>query len=219
MVSPEQGKSQGQKTETRRIHQGLRQDIPREEQGKVERVSSGLLRKKTSGENEKGGLVETMWLLIGKDGQLGSALYKHFKDCIGTSRHTGAKPYFQLTDDPWRLPHAEVVFIVAAKTKFRDCEIDGDAWNINVDSPIRIAARFGESFIVYISSEAAEWSGHTAYGDQKRFAEMGLRAVVPYHRLAIIRPDKVSPDRIDDLCKLMEKIGREKIGGIYRFRK
>jgi dTDP-4-dehydrorhamnose reductase len=159
-----------------------------------------------------------MWLLIGKDGQLGSALHKHFK-CTGTSRHVGAKPYFQLTDDPKNLPEAEVVFIVAAKTKFRDCEIDEDAWQVNVDGPIRIGARYRESFIVYISSEAAEWSGHTAYGDQKRFAEMGLRAVVPFNRLAIVRPDKVTPDRIDDLCKLVEKIGKQKVGGVYRFRK
>jgi hypothetical protein len=77
-----------------------------------------------------------MWLLIGKDGQLGGALFKHFKNCTGTSRHTGARPYFQLTDDPSSLPASEVVFIVAAKTKFRDCEIDEDAWSIN-DSRIR----------------------------------------------------------------------------------
>jgi dTDP-4-dehydrorhamnose reductase len=160
-----------------------------------------------------------MWLLIGKDGQLGGALFKHFKNCTGTSRHTGARPYFQLTDDPSSLPASEVVFIVAAKTKFRDCEIDEDAWSINVDSPIRIANRFKDSFIVYISSEAAEWSGHTAYGDQKRFAEMGLRAVVPYERLAIVRPDKVTPDRIEDLCKLLEKIGKGKIWGVHRFKK
>ena len=160
-----------------------------------------------------------MWLLIGKDGQLGRAFYDYAK-CVGTSRHVGAKPYFQLTDDPWKLQYSpEVVFLVAAKTKFRDCEIDDDAWSVNVDSPIRIASRFSGSFIVYISSEAAEWSGHTAYGDQKRFAEIGLRAVVPYQRLAIVRPDKVTPDRIDDLCKLLEKIGKEKIGGVYRFRR
>ncbi len=158
-----------------------------------------------------------IWLLIGKDGILGSAIHRRIK-VLGTSRHTGARPYFQLTDDPSSLPKAEVVFLVAAKTKFRDCEIDDDAWSINVDSPARIAHHFRKSFIIYISSEAAEWSGHTAYGDQKRFAEARLISIVPYENLAIVRPSKVTPDRIDDLCNLLEKIATEKLCGIHRFR-
>jgi dTDP-4-dehydrorhamnose reductase len=157
-------------------------------------------------------------LVIGKDGYLGGMLSTTLR-CTGTSRHPGAKPYFNLkTTDPNTLPNAEVVYIIAAITKFRECEIDPDAWAINVDGPIRLGNRYKDSFIVYMSSEAAEWPGHTAYGDQKRFAEMGLLSVVPYKHLAIVRPDRVTPDKVDRLCKLLEQIGREKKYGVHRFR-
>jgi len=157
-------------------------------------------------------------LIIGRDGYLGGMLYKSLRNVIGTSRHSGAKPYFQLTDDPASLPEADVVYIIAAITKFRECEIDPDAWTINVDGPIRLGHRYKDSFVVYLSSEAAEWSGHTAYGDQKRFAEFGLLSVVPYQNLAIVRPDRVTPDKIDRLCDSLIKIGKEKVCGIHRFR-
>ena len=157
-------------------------------------------------------------LVIGKDGYLGRMLCD-WLNCPGTSRRTGAQLFFDLkSSDPRTLPDADVVYIVAAKTKFRDCEIDDDAWGTNVDGPTRVAHRYRDSFVVYISSEAAEWSGHTAYGDQKRFAETGIRSVVPFDRLAIVRPAKVTPDRIDDLCTLLQTIGKEKTYGVHRFR-
>jgi dTDP-4-dehydrorhamnose reductase len=167
----------------------------------------------------KGNIVN---LVIGKDGYLGRMLFQSLKHSVGTSRRVGSKLFFDLkSSDPKTLPEADVVYIVAAKTKFRDCEIDDDAWSINVDGPIGIGSRYSDSldsFVIYISSEAAEWSGHTAYGDQKRFAEMGLRAVVPYQRLAIVRPSKVTTDRIEDLCKLLLKIGSERLFGVHRFK-
>lgn len=157
-------------------------------------------------------------LVIGKDGYLGRMLCD-WLGCEGTSRRTGAQLFFDLkSSDPRTLPDADVVYIVAAKTKFRDCEIDDDAWNTNVDGPIRIGDRYRESFIVYISSEAAEWSGHTAYGDHKRFAELGLMSVVPFRNLAVVRPAKVTPDRIEDLCHLLQTIGKDKRFGVHRFR-
>ena len=167
-----------------------------------------------------------MWLIIGRDGQVGKALYDHLRvldiagGVRGTSRRGGEFPQFNLTDDPKVLPSADVVFLVASKTKFRDCELDSDAWSVNVDSPIRIAEHFAfnpSTFIAYISSEAAEWSGRTAYGDQKRFAEIGLLSVVGYHRLAVVRPKKLTPERIADLCILLEKVGRLRLYGVHRF--
>ena len=169
---------------------------------------------------------KSMWVLIGRDGKLGFALYHHLKSTLktikiaGTSRYLRSKYYFDMKDPPDDLPLGEVVFIVAAKTKFTDCELHKDAWSINVDAPIRIAHHYSHhhAFVIYISSEAVEWSGHTAYGDQKRAAEAGIRAVVPYERLAIVRPDKLTEDGMFELCKLLEKIAKEKIGGVYRFR-
>src|SRR5258706_10158943 len=111
----------------------------------------------------------------------------------------------------------DVVYIVAAMSKFRDCELNEDAWSINVDGPVRVAHHFKTSFIVYISSEAAEW-GRTSYGIQKAHAELGLLAVCGYDRLAIVRPTKIVPSKLNALCEGLEKIGKERLCGVHRFR-
>jgi len=150
-------------------------------------------------------------LIIGKNGMLGEALYKRIGGVATTSRD------FDLRGDPKDLPEAELVYIVAAMSKFRDCELNPDSWAINVDGPIRVAHHFKNSFIVYISSEAAEW-GRTAYGIQKAHAELGLLAVCGYERLAIFRPCKIVPSMLNMLCRDLDRIGKERLCGVHRFR-
>ena len=150
-------------------------------------------------------------IIVGASGILGAALHRRIGG-IGMRRGD-----YDLKGDPIALPGADLIYIVASKTKFRDCELDEDAWAVNVDGPMKLAHRFKDSFIVYISSEAAEWSGRTAYGDQKRYAELGLRTVVPYENLCIVRPKKLTPVRIELLCEFLERVGRERLCGIHRF--
>lgn len=158
-------------------------------------------------------------VIVGAGGVVGSALYARVGG-FGTTHEE-----FDLKDDPGRLPDADLVYIIAAKSKFRDCELDEDAWEVNVDAPIRIAARYSTQtrparlpaqFIVYVSSEAATW-GRTSYGIQKSHAELGLIAVCRYHRLAIVRPKKLTPERINPLCELLWKIGTEQLCGVHKF--
>ena len=150
-------------------------------------------------------------LVIGKNGMLGRALHER----LG-GESTGSKE-FNIKDAPVFTKHYDVVYIVAAKTKFRDCELDEDAYQVNVDGPIRLGAYFNSSFIVYISSEAAEWS-RTSYGIQKSHAELGLLAVVGYERLAIVRPTKITQDRLASLVEFLVKIGEERLCGTHRYR-
>jgi len=151
-------------------------------------------------------------LVIGKNGTLGRALYERLGG-DATGRHD-----FNLKDNPVFPPEKyDVVYIVAAKTKFRDCELDEDAYQTNVDGPIRLGAYFRKSFIVYISSEAAEWS-RTSYGIQKAHAELGLLAVLGYERLAIVRPTKITQDRLISLVEFLVKIGEERLCGTHRYR-
>lgn len=153
-------------------------------------------------------------LLIGRDGFLGSALYARLKCAATTRRGTETGLFFDLTSDPKCLPDAEVVILVAANSKFRDCEISA-TWEVNVDAPVRIAHRYKGSFIVYISSEAAEWS-RTGYGLQKQQAEVRLMTVVPYENLAIIRPSKIYPDGLQYLCDWIEGVVKNRLFGVHR---
>jgi nucleoside-diphosphate-sugar epimerase len=120
---------------------------------------------------------------------------------------------------PSALPHADVIYLVAGMTKLPDCERDSSTYAINVDAQVAIAAHHEQAHIVYLSSDAAEWPNQTAYGAQKRACELGLLAVCGYHRLAVVRPK--GPFRgtagVDSLCRLLERIGKEKQKGVFRW--
>ena len=152
-----------------------------------------------------------MNLIIGSGSQVGKILLKKIGG-VGLDHQD-----YNLKGVPTSLPEAQIVYILASKTKFRDCELDEDAWAVNVDGPIKIGHRYRNSFVVFVSSEAAEWSGRTAYGDQKRHAELGLLSVVPYENLAIVRPKKLTPERIEPFCEFLKEVGENRRCGIHRF--
>lgn len=156
-------------------------------------------------------------LVIGGDSQVGRK-FSSYMVAPGTSRKPGSEFYYDLlTSRPSVLPEAETVYLIASMTRFRDCEINPDAYAVNVDAQVAIAAHFKKSHIVYISSEAAEWPNQTAYGSQKRFCELSLLAVCGYDRLCVVRPRKIMPEAIDSFCVYLAHLGRNKNCGVYRW--
>lgn len=118
---------------------------------------------------------------------------------------------------PNSLPESEVIYLVASMTRFRDCEINPDAYAVNVDAQVAIAAYHRKAHIVYISSEAAEWANQTAYGAQKRACELSLLSVCGYDRLCVVRPRKVLPEAVDSLCVYLSHLGSNRNCGVYRW--
>jgi hypothetical protein len=158
-------------------------------------------------------------LVVGGDSQVGKKLAAYL-GCPATSRRVGASLSYDLAfSRPQSLPKADVIYLVASMTKFRDCEMNPDAYIINVDAQVRIASHFRQAHIVYISSEAAEWPNQTAYGSQKRMAEVSLLAACGYDRLCVVRPTKIDPSNIGSLCTYLGHLGDNRSCGAYRWSK
>lgn len=114
-------------------------------------------------------------LVTGANGYIGSALVQRLKPNVtGTTRRT--LDLLEIGDLAF-LGKPDVVYLCAAKTRFIDCEADHNAYRVNVDAQIEIASHFAGSKIIFLSSEAVEKALHTAYGQHKALAEVGLRAV------------------------------------------
>ena len=150
-----------------------------------------------------------MNLIIGGDGLIGRALRS---SGVWTSRR-GEDP-FDLRGDPMRLPPADVVYLVAGIASFRGCEQPG-AYEVNVDGNLRVAHRFKDAFIVFLSSEAVVSCPNTALGRMKSLTEMGLLSIVGYENLAVVRPGKVTPENVGQLCDFLEKVGNERRYGVH----
>ncbi len=115
------------------------------------------------------------------------------------------------------LPPAEVVYLVAAKTGFGACEGDRSSWIVNVDAPIMIARHYkysgiGNPHIVFISSDAVEYCGATAYARQKAQVESYIQAIDG----AIVRAGRVGP-RVNELARLIADVGVQRRVGLTRW--
>ena len=158
-------------------------------------------------------------LVIGGDSKLGRRLADYLGAPSTTRRDLGhfEKPeiFYDLSkSSPMTLPLADVIYLCAAETRFRICEIDFDTYRINVDANIAIAGHFKKAHIVYISSEAAQWN-QTSYGAQKRACELGLLAACGYERLCVVRPNRIAPETMDDLCDFLKRKGNMRAAGTY----
>jgi dTDP-4-dehydrorhamnose reductase len=164
-------------------------------------------------------------LVIGGDGLIGKELVRQMPDCIWTSRRLLSEGfcehgalYLDMNDVCSKsiiYPYPDVVYLVAAVTKGFDCQLNQkQTHRINVDAPINIASKFKDSFIVFLSSDAAMFALDTAYGRQKALAEMGLIATCGYKRVAIVRPSRVTAERVEDVCREIIAIGNQKLYGV-----
>jgi nucleoside-diphosphate-sugar epimerase len=118
-------------------------------------------------------------LVIGADGLIGSALIVELQlskyEVAGTTRREPPARDLISFDLRWPsyLPHAQVTYICAGITGFRNCTDDPDAEAANVMGPITIAKMVlrRQGYVVFLSSSAAETHPETAYGRMKLDAE------------------------------------------------
>lgn len=156
-------------------------------------------------------------LVVGGDGRIGSELVRLLRtgghDVIPTSRRQPVPDGWLWLDldGPMReLPACDVVYLVAAIHTFQGCEGNAAAWRINVDAPCEIVRKCG-AFPVFVSSDCVEWGGVTAYARMKASVEMFIQAKDG----AIVRPSRVTPDRLGMLCELMRRVGENREAGVH----
>lgn len=159
-------------------------------------------------------------LVIGGNGLVGTALrtelLRRNVKFEWTTRWSG-QPGALFLDlrRPWIVPSTSpsVVYLVAAVTSGRACEGNPEAWRINADAPITLAKHFRKAFIVYLSSDAVEWSAPTAYARQKAQAEAFMNTI----DAAIVRPAPIRPDTVAGFARWLAEIGTMKAPGIHRW--
>lgn len=148
------------------------------------------------------------------DGFIGRNLCQHLPHAIKTTRRNSrleTAHYFDMVRSI-PLPGADVVYLCAGINGTLTCANDPQrSWRVNVDGTIRVAEHYvGKAFVVWISSTTVEWLTEH-YGRQKRAAECHLRTL-PH--VGIVRAGRVLQSNVDDLCKLMIDIGRNKKRGV-----
>jgi dTDP-4-dehydrorhamnose reductase len=170
-----------------------------------------------------------MHLVVGSRGLVGSALCARLVErdikYIGTTRQTPGEReiHCDLCSTSFedlrarlraRSPEfVDAVYLVAAMPKFAACEGSALAWHVNVDAPLAIAAeRLG--FAVFVSSDAVENMGNTAYARQKAHVEAVL---LGRGGAAIVRPGRVLPERVSELADLMIDVGLKRQPGVTRW--
>jgi len=152
-------------------------------------------------------------LITGANGYIGNALMGHLAGqghkIVGTTRKE-----LDLLDlgDLRRFEGIQRAYLCAARTRFIDCERDPEAYRINVDAQISLAEHFKN--VVYLSSEAVESALHTAYGQHKALAEMGLRAVCKPVIARICA--KVTEERLTGLCHWLGQL-KDANPGVHRW--
>lgn len=165
-----------------------------------------------------------MHLVIGGDGLVGSALCAQLKArhlaWLATTRRNASAPraFLDLAQpiDPDALPWVEAdstIYLVAASPSFEACEGNRTAWRVNVDAPIAIAQHYAvRSFVVFISSDAVEYMGGTAYARMKAHAE----SVMHFIGAAIVRPGRLA-GRAAEFANYLVDIGTAKEPGVFRW--
>lgn len=165
-----------------------------------------------------------MHLVIGRDGLIGSALvaelHRRGLPCFGTTRRNQTDAMFldlsHPIDEDNLIPiWTGVIYLVAAMPKFQDCALEREAWRVNVDAPITLARHYASAsrgaFVVFISSDAVEWSGE-ALARQKAHVESYMRTI----NAAIIRPARVTQERAPEFASfVVQKAIDQHVGVSY----
>jgi nucleoside-diphosphate-sugar epimerase len=154
----------------------------------------------------------TVELIVGMDGFIGRNLCRHLPEAIRTTRraHGGGYEFDLLKQGP--LPEADIVYLCAGVNGNLTCaQAPQISYRANVDGTIYVAEYYRDrAFVVWISSTTVEWLTEH-YGRQKRAAECYLRTL-PH--VGMVRAGRVLQSNVDDLCRTMIEIGREKRRGI-----
>lgn len=153
-------------------------------------------------------MIGSLWrslriLVIGGSGLIGRPLVQALMDC-GHTVEAPSHAEFDLINPPDPLPHCDAVYFTAGPKGFRPCEGNSLSYRINVDGVLQVGIelmRLGTK-LVFVSTDAVEWSA-AAYATQKRLAEIGLMAA---GSPAIVRPERVSADNVDNLVALLVKV-------------
>lgn len=163
-------------------------------------------------------------LVIGGDGMVGSALVGLLRErncaVVATTRRRDIpedRVFMDLAQPVHDLLPCEVVYIVAAVNGFEPCQGNSEAYRVNVDAPTEIArlAALRAVFPVFISSDCVEWCGATDYARHKAMAEIAVRLVGG----AVVRPCRIEPTRVRNLCEMLFDIGMRRAGGVYHWKK
>ncbi len=168
--------------------------------------------------------------IIGGKGLVGSCLVekakKAFYSVNATHRSKEIKPYdgvfwhgmdLELLSD-LRIPSKpQVLFLVAAMAKVVDCEAyPQTSWRVNADAPAQLslmAAAEGVK-VIFISSDAVERAPGLNYSRQKAYAE---QIVLSTFGGCVVRPARITPDRVSDFCDMLIELSRGKNGGLVRW--
>lgn len=155
-------------------------------------------------------------LVIGSTGFVGKSLVEQLlyrrHEVTGTTRRD-----LDLAQPVTELPAADIVFQVAAITKFMDCRDNPRlSYRVNVDAQIEIAdlAIRGGMFPVFISSDVVEVEPHTAYGHQKSIVEAYFRTI----NGAVVRPTRIAPHRVMEFCDDLIGVGERREKGVFSWR-
>lgn len=160
-------------------------------------------------------------LVVGATGFIGSALFRAAHDAghqaLGTARRKDAPAFYHydlLAPLEGHLPPCDAAFLCAGVADYRRCEGNAEAWRTNVDGNIAAAKRLMKSgtFVVFLSSVAAEWAGHSAYGRAKIAVENVLQSVGDP---AIVRFERVTAANLDGIVGRLLPIGAKKQSGIH----
>lgn len=162
------------------------------------------------------------YLVIGGDGRVGSALVRELQyrglDYAFTSRTTrrGGSHYLDLSQWPLtNVPIADTIYLVAAIPSFVAAEDDPrGTWRVNVDAPLAIARGQSEAKIVFVSSDAVSFCGHTEYGRQKAHVEAALYF---RPRTSIVRSRRLAEGDEIALARILVDIGVSPTYGFYEF--
>lgn len=172
----------------------------------------------------------TSVMVVGADGFIGKALAdlaaERGHTVVRTTRRARdymhgdetwppkAEVFCDLLHPPAELPYADVAFLCAAVADYRKCEGNAEAWRANVDGAIAVGKMLMRkgTFLVYLSSVAAEWASHTAYGRGKAMVELALRCMGDP---AIVRFERVTPEKLPAVCSGLLAIGLERNAGVH----
>ena len=177
-----------------------------------------------------------MHLIIGGDGGLGKVLRTRLagEQWKATTRREINPDWYWAGNEspiPWigaipldlskpigELPAADFVYIVAAVTKIVECERNQvETWVINADAPVEIGRRYAATkgtFVIFVSSDAVEFMGQSAYGRQKAYVESFMLTI----GAAVVRPSRIEPDSRVALAEFMIDVAMNRRSGLHRWR-